>query len=1629
MLDDGKNFLSGLAGVTPLPEPAVVPTHDTFIDGDDELDTFEELKRRDAFGRRDARIPPIAWTADDQHPEYNHLLVAERKGVAASKTFTLTPAVLDLIIAMNGYKPQGPGDTFVVVIRGGALSTGTIFEQVASAAMEETRPDHKEFRCTVGYYHRKEGRLSLFRGSSVPNVHYMSNYFKLKNNIPTRSSFFSNLLPSGCYRYIVGPHNKVIPALRLADHDNPNNSGEVTTMRTNADPAAKALTYDFNCLWDKCFPGDNVHCARTMTEFSSAGCQTIQGPDGGGPWGKFQNVLQNHKAGTPFDLVLVTGKECAIAAHLIAQGQAAQKTLTEPLLMRLRHGSEGNAVKALQLALGIKPTGFLGAATKKALVEREKSFGSADVRPDAIFSPADEAAFGWTIFNAPPVPANAAPAEAAAAPAPTPALGMPVAAPAQTPAPPPPPAIEPPMGQAAFQPETLVLIEGPQGARVTPDHKTMIVPGEGTWTVGPKLGVLNFTPEPGFSGRTQPVRYEILDIYSRAATALATVTVAPNAKPPVLSPDAARTMSGRPVKVAVLMNDVAPEGVIDPNTLQFAAGQQGTLTADGRSLTVPGQGVWTVGTGGLIDFSPFLGFLGVARATYRVSTDKGATEKSTVTVTVDREVGPAVMQDDTGETKQGQAVGIDVLKNDMLGAPAVAPTPIPAPTPAADPQAASPVPQTAPPQAPGSPAAAVPASPPPAAPAAPVIPAAPAVPVPAAPPAGAIRLTAETLARFAPRAQEKYVRAFSTKGDETLGRYGINANATRVAHFLAQISHESNGFAVDVENLNYSASRLLQVFPKYYSSSGAAEADARKPELIANRVYGNRLGNASPGDGYRYRGRGIIQLTGRDNYRTYGRKLGIDLEGNPDLATDGETAIAVAACFWDSCAKVNGLSMNQLADGGRIEDITKRINGGFNGIADRKTRFENAWGIWGSGRAPRSAGDSGLLQRGLDGPRVRALETNLTRAGYDPGPVDGIFDGRTERAVMLYQMDRGLNVDGRADAALQKRLEAEPAVQAPPAPVPAESEGRRGVNNRDPRTLEPPSGGIHKNGHIFELLSVLMAIAAIASLVLMSVARGGPGATVIWLPVALAAVAAILWVLSVPDHKTASRPAPAPSPQPSPQAQPAVPAPPSPVPAGSRDPKADDDALRKLGINPNDFEETEPVRIFPPDPEGDGDNPAQSLAASPAPIAFVPHGVAPVRSGTALRPFAVSAPDARFAILAMFGGDNNLSNQVQHNLGQMAKGNGATGVVSVLALIDMLDSPASVVEVTPDGRQRTVEQLEEIDTGDPETLATFLSRALVTFPNARKAIGFWDHGTGVFGEADSKEVLLTRTIRGTRAHRGSARRLFIPAAERASMMARSDKRAMLHDNTGGVLTNLEAGLMLEAAFARAGVTQPVDLIYSDTCLNGMVEVVEELGRFSQTMVGSPETEPNDGWNYTDWLSRLTRQAPAMPEDWCRPAVESFAEGYRNRADQHPCTMGAFRSENQMAETFASLVGVAHQGGIKAWSLMSLARGRAQQYDSRDTYDLISFATELAGISEGEMPELASAALALDRAARESRISYAWLGSNVRASQGLGFWFPASRGSLEADIATYRRLKFSKATGWADYLIAMYGGEA
>lgn len=194
------------------------------------------------------------------------------------------------------------------------------------------------------------------------------------------------------------------------------------------------------------------------------------------------------------------------------------------------------------------------------------------------------------------------------------------------------------------------------------------------------------------------------------------------------------------------------------------------------------------------------------------------------------------------------------------------------------------------------------------------------------------------LQQILPKAKDETLSHYCPAINRCLHKYKINT-PLRIAHFIAQIAHESGCLRYVSENLNYSKEALIQVFGKYFPNDNLASQYARNPEKIANRVYANRMsnGNEASGDGWRYRGRGFIQLTGKSNYHAYKKDSGVDVVSTPDEVAQNPTVVVDAAgWYW------NKNNLNRYADQDDIRNITRRINGGMNGLDDRQQYLNQA---------------------------------------------------------------------------------------------------------------------------------------------------------------------------------------------------------------------------------------------------------------------------------------------------------------------------------------------------------------------------------------------------------------------------------------------------------------------------------------------------------------------------------------------------------------------------------------------------------------------------------------------------------------------------------------------------------------
>lgn len=210
-----------------------------------------------------------------------------------------------------------------------------------------------------------------------------------------------------------------------------------------------------------------------------------------------------------------------------------------------------------------------------------------------------------------------------------------------------------------------------------------------------------------------------------------------------------------------------------------------------------------------------------------------------------------------------------------------------------------------------------------------------------------ILVTLDQVLHLAPNARSSYREAFSN-GQALFDRSGISANRLRIAHFMAQILHESGGLSIQFENLNYSAPRLPIVWPSRFKPKGPLDpvAYAHNPQKLANEVYGGRMGNSAPNDGYTYRGRGLMQLTGKASYVAATKTLRQFDSSAPDFVENPDEVISAAWCLHIAVAEWVEKGCNALADQDRIKAITRAINGGQIGLASRMEWARKTKAVW-----------------------------------------------------------------------------------------------------------------------------------------------------------------------------------------------------------------------------------------------------------------------------------------------------------------------------------------------------------------------------------------------------------------------------------------------------------------------------------------------------------------------------------------------------------------------------------------------------------------------------------------------------------------------------------------------------------
>jgi putative chitinase len=262
-----------------------------------------------------------------------------------------------------------------------------------------------------------------------------------------------------------------------------------------------------------------------------------------------------------------------------------------------------------------------------------------------------------------------------------------------------------------------------------------------------------------------------------------------------------------------------------------------------------------------------------------------------------------------------------------------------------------------------------------------------------------IEVTEETLARFSPRARADLVFVILSQWSQATAA-GINT-PQRILHFISQIATETGGMHLISEDLNYSAERLTEVFPKRVTFEEAQKL-AHNPVATANYVYNGRLGNLPPNDGWTYRGSGLLQLTGRSNYAARGDELGLPFEANPDMLRTPFVAFQSAVAYWKS------RGINELADTDNIEQVRVAVNGGSIGLNQARIWFA---------RAKRTLNTLVPREAGVSDDELTAVQRTLKGLGFLPQIPEGSRAGPSDlsEALRSFQRSRGLSETGTID--------------------------------------------------------------------------------------------------------------------------------------------------------------------------------------------------------------------------------------------------------------------------------------------------------------------------------------------------------------------------------------------------------------------------------------------------------------------------------------------------------------------------------------------------------------------------------------------------------------------------------------
>lgn len=268
-------------------------------------------------------------------------------------------------------------------------------------------------------------------------------------------------------------------------------------------------------------------------------------------------------------------------------------------------------------------------------------------------------------------------------------------------------------------------------------------------------------------------------------------------------------------------------------------------------------------------------------------------------------------------------------------------------------------------------------------------------------------LDRSVLEHLYPTASDETLTAFADQNEALFAKFGISDRQNRLHFFLAQIGHESGGLRIREENMSYSAKRMREVWPKRFPTAASTDGYVHNPRALANKVYNGRMGNVDgTDDGYNFRGRGFLQVTGRDGYDQISTRTGLDATGNPSIVNDPAHALHCACAMWD------WKKCNAPSDAGDFIGVTRKINGGTVGMQDRYAWLAKVQNVvpWPSAGSSTGGTNAEVY---LPVTRVKSVQIKLQSLGLYAGSIDGIFGKLSRSALRSFQAEHGLTGNGR----------------------------------------------------------------------------------------------------------------------------------------------------------------------------------------------------------------------------------------------------------------------------------------------------------------------------------------------------------------------------------------------------------------------------------------------------------------------------------------------------------------------------------------------------------------------------------------------------------------------------------------